>query len=196
MVPDVRMIENLNSAHHLKVVVSASVNAASSSFSALSQLSEVDKFYWHFIALCCNHVQLGPDNLSKLNTYLFMIEKLSRVYHEYCNARNSEKSVIHTVPQEIDRIGNADIKDYFKWIVKMQKIMIHWQSKFINHEFNYDDIFLYASNLPSIISVAKSVCSDYLVYSPEEVTEFKEKYSRLYANLCSLLIKSNKEHEW
>ena len=191
------MLENLNSAtDQLKIVISTSVNAAINSFTALSQLSEAYKFYWHFIASCCNHIQLGPDNLSKLNTYLFVIEKLSKVYHEYRNTRKIEKSVIHAVPQEIEHIGNADVKDYFKWIIKMQSIIIRWQSKFIDDEFNYDDIFIYLGNRPCINAFAESIGTHHLVYTTEEIGNFKENYSTVYADLCSLLVKSNKEHEW
>ena len=196
-VPDSKMIENLNSATHLKLLINAGVKAVSNSLTNLSQLSEVDKFYWHFISSCCTHIQLSVDNISKLKTYLIVMERLSTVFHDYCTTRKYEKpAVIHSLPQEIDRIPNSDVKDYFKWIIKMQKIMIQWHSKILNEEFNYDDILTYASNLQSIISFAKFMHTSHLVISNEEIGKLKENYSALYGDLCTLLVRNNKDYGW
>ena len=191
------MIEKLNSSNQLKIVIDAGVKAVSSSFIKLSRLSEVDKFYWHFIASCCAHVQPSVENLAKLKSYVFATEKLSKIFCEYCTTRKVEKiPVIHEVPQEINRISNSDVKDYFKWIVKMQSIMIHWQSKFIEEEFNYDDIFAYHENLRSITAFATAVYTDHLVYPDASIINLRDEFSKVYANLCSLLVKSNKENGW
>ena len=187
------MLEKLHLTDHLKLVINESVTAASNSLAMLSQLSEADKFYWHFIASCCNRVQPNRENLAKVNTYLFAIEKLSAIFHEYCTKNNIEKSfIINTVPQEICHILNADVKSYFNWIIKMQEIMIHWQIKFMDQNFNYDDIFTYAS----IAAFAKAVCIEYLVYTADEITQLKDEYSAIYTKLCSLLVKNDKEYGW
>ena len=191
------MIEKFNSSNQLKLVLNASINAASASLTTLSQLSEVDKFYWHFIASCCNHVQPSVEKLSKLNTYLFVTERLSTLFLDYYASKKIEKPpVIHVVPQEIISISNADVKDYFKWIIKMQNIMIHWQSKFMEQEFNYDDIFTYGANLKHISTFAKAVYTEYLVYTDNDIAKIRERYSVIYAKLSSLLVKSNKEYGW
>ena len=191
------MIEKLNSSRPLRLVVDAGVKAVSSSLTNLSQMSEVNKFYWHFIASCCAHVQLSVENLAKLKSYVFATEKLSKVYCDYWNTRKVEKPpVIDAVPQEISCVLNSDVKDYFKWIVKMQNIMIHWQSKFINDEFTYDDIFAYHRNLRAITDFAAAVYTDHLVLTDADVVKFKDNYSEVYANLCLLLVKSNKEYGW
>ena len=191
------MIEKLNSAGHLKLLINDGVKAVSNSLTKLSQLSEVDKFYWHFISSCCTHIQLSVDNISKLKTYLIVMERLSTVFHDYCTTRKYEKPVvIHSLRQEIDRIPNTDVKYYFKWIIKMQNIMIQWHSKFLNEEFNYDDIFTYASNLQSIILFAKFVHTSHLVISNEEIGKLKEEYSTLYGDLCRLLVRNNKDYGW
>ena len=130
-------------------------------------------------------------------SYLFATEKLSKVFCDYCSTGKVENSlVIYEVPQEICHIYNSDVKDYFKWIVKMQNIMVHWQSTLIDDEFNYDDIFAYHGNLQSITAFAKAVYTDHLVYTDADVTKFRESYSNVYANLCLLLVKSNKEYGW
>ena len=191
------MIEKLNSTNQLKIVINTSISAACNSLTKLSQLSEVDKFYWHFIASCCSHIQPNVENLAKLNSYLFVTEKLSAIFRDYCSTRKREKHmVIHEIPQEISRISNTDIKDYFKWVMKMQNIVIHWQSKFLNEEFNYDDIFAYAGNLNNIHSFAKYMFVGNLALTADEIGRFKEDYSTVYANLCSLLVKNNKEYGW
>ena len=189
------MLEKLSPANNLYHVIEECVNAASNSLTALSQLSDVDKFYWHFIASCCNHVHPNPENLSKLNKHLSAVEKLSVIFHKYC-ANKGKKSIIYEVPEEIAHILNADVKSYFEWIIEMQKFMINWQSKFMDENFNYDDIFIYADNMQDINAFAKSVCAEHLVYSADEISKLKEDYSAIYADLCSLLVKSNKENDW
>ena len=191
------MIEKMNSSNHLKIVIDAGVKAVSSSFTKLSQLSAADKFYWHFIALCCAHVQPGVENLAKLKSYVFATEKLSKIFCDYWNTRKVEKTpVIHAVPQEINRISNSDVKDYFKWIMKMQNIIAHWQLKIFDDEFNYDDIIAYYGNLPSIAAFAGAVYTNHLVFSDADIIKLRDNYSKVYANLCSLLVKSNKEYGW
>ena len=191
------MLEKLHLTDHLKLAINESVTAACNSLTTLSQLSEADKFYWHFIASCCNHIQPNRENLAKVNTYLFPIEKLSVIFHKYCTKNNIEKSfVISTIPQEIIHISNADVKNYFNWIVKMQEIMIHWQLKFMDQDFNYDDAFIYADNLHNTTAFAKAVCTEHLVYTSDEITKLKDDYSALYAKLCSLLVKNDKENDW
>lgn len=177
-------------------MINTSVDAVCKSLTMLSQLSEVDKFYWHFIASCCINAQPNLENLTKLNTYIFVIQKLSKIYHEYCTVRKIQKSVIHTIPQEISHISNTDVKDYFKWVIKMQNIMIHWQSKFIEQDFNYNDILMYDENLQSITTFAKAVCTEHLLYNVEDIARFKEDHSKAFASLCSLLVIDNKDNGW
>ena len=191
------MIQKLNSSNQLKIMIDAGVKAVSSSFTKLSQLSEVDKFYWHFIASCCAHVQPNVENLAKLKNYVFATGKLSEVFCEYCTTKRVEKiPVVYEVPQEINRISNSDVKEYFKWIIKMQNIIIHWQLKFLDEEFNYDDIFAYHGNVRGITAFATAVYTDHLVCPDASIIKFRDNYYEIYANLCSLLVKSNKEHGW
>ena len=191
------MMEMLNLSIPLKLVVDAGVKAASSYLTKLSQLSEVDKFYWHFIASCCAHVQPSVENLAKLKSYVFAVEKLSKIFCDYYSTKRLEKPrVIHEVPPEICCISNSDVNNYFKWIIKMQSIMFHWELKFSDKEFTYDDIFAYHGNLPGITAFAAAVYTDHLVYSDTSIIKLKDDYSKVYANLCSLLVKSNKEYGW
>ena len=191
------MMEKLNSSNQLQLAIDAGVKAASISFTKLPRLSEVDKFCWHFIASCCAHVQPSVENLTKLGSYVFATEKLSRIYYKYWITRNVENPpVIHEVLWEICHISSSDVNSYFKWIVKMQNIMVHWHSKFIEEEFTYDDIFAYHRNLPTITAFATAVYTDHLVYSDADIIKFRESYSNVYASLCLLLVKGNKEYGW
>ena len=183
--------------NHLKLIIDESVAIACNSLTTLSQLSVVDKFYWHFIASYCNHIQPNHENLTEVTTYLFPIEKLSVIFHEYCTKNNIEKSfVIDTISWEINSISNADVKNYFNWIAKMQEIVIYWQSKFIEQDFNYDDTFTYADKLQSFTAFAKAVCTEHLVFTVDEITKLKDDFSAIYAKLCSLLVKNDKKYGW
>ena len=191
------MMKKLNSSNHLKLMIDAGVKVASSSFTKLSQLSEVDKFYWHFIASCCAQVQPSFESLAKLKSYVFATEKLSKIFCDYCTTRKLEKPpVIHEVPREICRISNSDVKDYFKWIVKMQNIMVHWHYKVLNREFNFDGILAYRNNLQSITAFATAVYSDHLIFIDDDITQLREYYLQVYTQLCLLLVKSNAECGW
>ena len=189
------MLENLRTSQ-LNTVIDESIEVASNSLTTLSQLSEVDKFYWHFIASCCKHVQPNRENLVKLIRFLFAVERLSIIFHEYCTKKSIEKSVMYEVPQEIHHILNADVEDYFKWFIKMQEIMIHWQAKFIDQDFNYDDLSTYINKLQSIAAFAKAVSTEHLLYTADEIIELEQGYSSVYVGLCSLLVKNNKECGW
>ena len=190
------MIEKFYSSNHLKLLVVTSVTAACKTIECLQQLSSVDKFYWNFIASCCNHIQPDVGNLDRISACSFVVEKLGKIFHEYCIVKKIGSRVFHEVPQDINQLSNSDVKDYFKWIVKMQSIVIHWHGRFIKEEFNYDDIFAYASVLPNFGKFAAALNVDHLVYQSTEISMIKDQYSSIYAGLCSLLVKNIKEANW
>ena len=167
-----------------------------SSLTELPLMSEVVKFYWHFIASCCSQIQPDPEDLNTLNIYMFVIEKLSSVFKKYCVVKKLKKSLIDEVPQEISNILNANVGDYFKWIINMQRVIIHWNTKFFEGDFNYDDIVMYDDNLPRIMKFANAVCAEDLVCTADQITEIEQNYSKNYALLCSLLVKNSKECGW
>ena len=190
------MIEKLNSSHNLKLLVVNGVDHVIKTLNSLHQLSGVDKFYWHFIASCCSHIQPDADNLDRIAMYTYAVEKLAKIFQEYCIAKNIGAQVFHVVPEGINQLSNNDVKDYFKWVVKMQSIITHWQSKFLSDEFNYDDIFVYAGNLLNISRFAAAVNAGNLVYKTDEISKIKETYSSLYSELCVLMVKSIKDTGW
>jgi len=190
------MIEKLNSSHNLKLLIVNGVDHVIKTLGSLHQLSSLDEFYWNFIASCCSHVQPDANNLDKIAMYTYAVEKLGKVFQEYCVAKNIGARVFHEVPQDINRLSNSDVKEYFKWVVKMQSVMIHWHSKFVNDEFNYDDIFVYACNLVNISKFAVAVNAGNLAYKSDEISKIKEKYASLYSELCLLMIKSIKDTGW
>lgn len=190
------MLQMSNVTNDLKLVIDESVSAACNSLTKLSELSKVDNFYWHFIASCCNHAQPNLENLAKLKSYLFVISKLSTIFHKYCAVKRIEKSVIQKVPQEIDYVSNIDVKDYFKWIVDMQNVMVHWQLKFMDQDFNYEDIVIYSDNLQNIVVFAAAVYCNHLIYTAVEVEKFKTNYSKIYIELCLFLFRNSKANSW
>jgi len=190
------MIEKLNSSNNLKALILHSVDHVVKTLNYLQQLSSVDRFYWNFIASCCSHIKPDKDNLDKITMYTFAVEKLGRVFQEYCVTKNINPRVFFTVPEGINQLSNHDVKEYFKWIVEMQSIMIHWHEKFFDEDFNYDDIFMYVSNLNNISKFAAGLNAGYLVYKSDEMAKIKEKYSSLFSDLCLLIVKSIKDTGW
>ena len=183
----------MSSAPKLHYTIVTSVMSACKSLSTLPQLSEADKFYWHLIALCCNQVQPNPEKLDELSIHKFIVLQLSKVYHDYCEKNKISSKLIYEVP---DHISNCDVSNYFKWIINMQKIITYWQGKFKSGEFNYDDIFIYAINLDEITKFAEAVHVEHLACSSDEIFGIKNSYSKLYADLCLLLVKNTKDSGW
>ena len=190
------MIENLNSSTDLTKVIDVSINAACESLNTLSKLSESDKFYWHFISSCCRLIQLNTENLSKLSKCVLAIDKLGKIFQQYCATKNINKSATYEISHEIKSILNVDVNDYFTWIHKIQTIMVKWQQKFFDEKFSYDDIVTYDSNLLNIVDIAKSVKAEDLVLSCTDTAGLKDRYSAAYADLSSLLVKGNKKYGW
>jgi len=188
------MIEKVQS-NGLKQLITRSVESVSKTVMSLSQLSFIDNFYWSFIASCCKHIQVGIKDLSKLSDFYFAIEKFSDIYKAYCGLRINVSQPMHELPEELKCIPNSNVKDYFNWIIKLQKIYIHWQELFEEKECNYDDIFAYASSLTTLTDLASLLGTTHLVYGAEKVAQFKSRYSKLYEKLCLLLVKSNKDME-
>ena len=189
------MIKRINSAPKLQYTIVSSVMAACKSLSVLPQLSETDKFCWHLIALCCNHVQPNPEKLDEIFIHRFVIIQLSKIYHTYCDINKKSSKLIHEIPHELSHI-NFDVKSYFKWIITMQKIIIHWDRKFKSGEFNYDDILIYAINLDKITMFAEAMHVEHLACTSSKIDDIKSKYSKLYADLCLLLVKNTKDSGW
>ena len=174
-------------------MIDASVDAACKSLKTLSELSETDKFYWHFISSCCKYIQPSADNLTELSTHSFIIDKLGRIFQKYCTTKEVNKS---KVPEEITLISNADVMDYFTWICKIQSIMVKWREKFLEQDFTSDDILTYNSNLVVIANIAKAVNAGDLVFSNAEIENLYKRYSTVLAELCSLLIKGDEKYGW
>ena len=197
VVLDADVIKKLDCTSELEHIVDISIKAACNSLQTLPQLSEVDKFYWHLIALCCNHVQPNPEKLDELIIYECIIVELSKIFQAYYDLKKNTTKDIHQILYELNETLSTDVQDYFHWIQKMQKIMIHWQEKFKAGEFNYDDIFIYANNLDMITVFAEAIHTENLVYNTDEIIDvIKKKYSSLYAKLCRLLIKNSSDSDW
>ena len=188
-------MKELNSSSELKHVLSFSIKALCNSLSGFPQLSETDKFHWYFIALCCDFIQLSPHSLGELVIYKFIIDELSKIHCTYCEIRKISK-VIQEIPNELNNTANEDVKCYFKWIVKMQNIVVYWNQKFDTGEFNYDDILNYASNINFINTFADIMYVEHLVCNIDEIMKLKDGYSTLYASLCKLLVYNNKDFSW
>lgn len=192
-------MEKFNKSNCLTPVIDASVEATCKTLGTLSQLSTADKFYWHFISSCCKliHVQPSTDDKTKLSIYLFVVDKLGKIFRQYCTTKKVNKSVTTCeVPEEIQLIPNVNVKDYFAWICKIHDDMHKWQVKFFDNDFNYDDIYIYNENLQIIVDIAKAVNADHLVFSATDIESVRDRYFVAYADLCSLLIKGKEEYGW
>ena len=188
------MIEKLETSSHLELI-DASIHAACESLNTLSQLSEVDKFYWHFISSCCKHIRPSSWNLAKLSMYSFAINKLGKIFQKYCMTRNINEPVTREVPRDIDLLSNADIKGYFIWICEIQTVMYKWEEKFSEEQFNYDEILMYSVLLSTIEHIAKAVKTD-LVFDVTALSNLKDRFTAEYTKLWLILVKGNKEYGW
>ena len=188
------MIKKLETSSHLQDIVEVSIYAACESLNALPQVSDVDKFYWHFISSCCKHIRPSGGNLVKLTTYSFAIDKLGKIFQQYCMIKNISESVTCRIPQDI---SNADIKDYFSWICEIQTVVDKWRQKILEEQFNYDEISMYSTSthLSAFEQIAKAVKAD-LVFDVTALLELKDRFSVVYAELRSILVKGNKELGW
>ena len=188
-------MKELNSTPELQRMLSFSIKTVCNSLLKLPQLSEVDSFYWHFIALCCKYIQPNSQNLDELIVYKFITLQLRKIHYTYCEIRKMDK-VIHEIPHEFSNTTNADVKDYFKWVLKMQNIVFYWKQKFDTGEFNFDDTLRYAININNITEFAEAMYVEELAYDIKKIIKIKEGYSGLYAKLCLLLVKNSKDSGW
>jgi len=190
IVPDKKMLIKLkNSSSQLPYVIDTSVNTACESLNALSNLSEVDKFYWHFISLCCKSIQ--PDMVN-LSIHSIGIDKLGKIFKRYCSSRNIDESEI---PEEITLLSNTDVKSYFIWIYKIRDVIDVWRAKFLEELYTYDDISSYTQNLLTITNVAKAVYSSDFVF-PYTDADLIKRYSYVVTKVSSYLIKGNERYGW
>ena len=190
------MLEKLENFRPLADVIDASIGAVHNSLTTLSKLSEVDKFYWRFISSCCKCIQLGSENLATLNIYSLVINKLGKIFQEYCKVKDVSRSITDKVPEEINSVLSAEVQEYFTWIHKMHGILFKWQTNILNKEFNYDDVFTYETNLSIITDIAKALNAHHLVISNIEITGLSERYYVAYGELYSLLVQGNNDYGW
>ena len=172
-----------------QLIVRSSVSV-SKTVTTLSALSSIEKFYWNFIALCCCRIHVGVKDLQKLSRFAFAIENLSSIYSAYCNKRSNVSQPLCEVPEEIK---HTDVREYFKWIIMMQRVLIYWQELFAEQAYNYEDILLYTEALPTIDKLAKSLNITHLVYEIDQIKVLKAHYYEHYAKCCSLMVKRSND---
>ena len=97
------------------------------------------------------------------------------------------------VPEDIENTSNDNIKEYFKWVIKMQKVFVHWKELLSSNQGNHDDITAYSQSLNTIKALATSLNVPNLVCEPDDVKEYKKFYSDHYNYLHQLLIKRNQD---
>ena len=190
------MMEKLNSSTPLARAIDYSIQNACNSLNKLSELSEADKFYWHFISSCCKLIQPNAGNLAKLNTYLFAIDKLGIIFQIYCTTNTVSMSMTCGIPQEIELISDVYVKDYFIWIYNIHDVLYQWKIKYLKGKCNYDDIIAYNNNLQFINDIATAINAKHLVLSDIEIADCRQRYSKAQAELQLLLIKGNAECGW
>ena len=193
VVPDSKMIEKMNDT--FKQLITKSVECVSKTVSNLSHPLVIEKFFWSFIASCCNQIRVGVKDLNKLGNFYFAIEKFSKIFKAYCEVNQNTSQPMHELPEQIKCIPHESIKDYFRWIIKLQKIYTYWQDLFEEKQCNYDDIFAYASSLATVTDLAALLGTSHLIYGADKIEQFKFRYSKLYEKVCLLLVKSSKEVE-
>ena len=190
------MLEKLNPSTDLARVIKYSIQNACKSLNKLSELSQTDKFYWHFISSCCKLIQPNAGNLTKLNTHLFAIDQLGIIFQIYCTTNGVIMTITCEIPQEIKLISDVYVKDYFMWIYNIHGVLYQWYIKYSEGKFNYDNIIAYDNNSQIINDIATAVNANHLVFSDTKLAGCRLRYSKAQAELHSLLIKGNKECGW
>ena len=193
IIPNVKMIENESMSSSLRELICKSTDSVSKTFSSLSKLSHINKFYWKFIASCCNHIHVGIKDLYKLENFSFAIERFSNIFLSYCHKRKAISQPLKVIPEDIENISNDNIKEYFRWVIKMQKIFAHWKELLESKQCNYDDITAYSQSLNTIIAFATCLNVPHLVCEADDIKEYKKLYSNYYDELHQLLIKRNQD---
>jgi len=189
-----KMIENESISSSLKELISKSTESVSKTFSSLPKLSHINKFYWRFIASCCNHIHVGVRDLHKLEIFSFVIERFSNIFLSYCNKKKGISQPLVAIPEDIEHNSNDDIKQYFKWVIKMQKIFVHWEDLFQSKQINFDDITAYSQSLNTIKALATCLNVPNLVCEDDDINAHKMHYSDYYSKLHQLLIKCNQDN--
>jgi len=191
IVPNTKTLEGLSVAgveSSEKLLIIRSVESVRGTLGALSHISATNQFYWSFIASCCDCVQLDKEALHKLSSYTFVLEQLSKIFQVYCK---DKVVILEDVPEDIACISDENVKDYFKWVIKVQNIFRYWHEKFRVHDFNYEDILAYASSLPTVITLAQCFSSTEFIFEPGVIEVYKKQYSKLYREICLQLVKSH-----
>ena len=188
-------MRKLGSSDSMKHLIGSSVTAACKSVTSLESLSDHEKFHWSFIALCCSYIQI--PHINKIGSDdILLVETLGRVLQTYCISKNTPIHTFMEVPEDINKLHNADVKSYFKWIIHLQSIMIQWQEKFMKEDCNYDAVHKYDNNLRIIARLAAAINTEHLVIGKDEIKKYKQKYCKIYDMLTSVLVKRVEDVGW
>jgi len=185
------MIENDTINSSMKELIAKSTKYVSKTISLLPNVSHIDKFYWRFIASCCNHIHVGVKDLYKLEIFSFAIERFGNIFLCYCQKKKTVSQPLSVIPEDVMLASNNDLKQYFEWIIKMQKFFLHWKELFDLKQCNYDDITTYSQSLETIAALATCLNVPHIVYEADDIEEVKKLYSGYYVSLHQLLIKHN-----
>ena len=193
IIPNAKILENESMNNSLRELIAKSIESLSKTVSSLSKLTHINTFYWRFIASCCNHIHVGVKDLHKLEVYSFVIERLGKIFLSYCQKQKGISQPLEAIPEDIEHTYNKTIKEYFQWVIRMQKVFVHWEELLTSKQSNYDDIMAYSQSLKTIKALATSLYVPHLTCEPEDIEEYKMFYSDHYANLHQLLIKHNQD---
>jgi len=174
-------------------MITKSAKYVSKTVSSLPNLTHIDKFYWRFIASCCNHIHVGMKDLHKLEMFSFAIENFGHVFILYCHRRKPSSQPMSLIPEEVEHASNKDVKEYFQWVVNMQNFFGHWKELFNSRQCNYDEITAYSQFLKTIKSLAACLNVSHLVCEADDIKDYKKHYSDYYERLHQLLIKRNQD---
>ena len=188
-----KQFENKSVSDNLKELISKSIESVSRTFESLSKLSHVNKFYWKFVASCCNKIHVGVKDLHKLEIFSLAIERFSNIFRSYCHKRKSVPQPLAAIPKDIEHTSNDHVKEYFKWVINMQKIFKHWKELFTSQQSNFDDIVAYSQSLDTMKALAMCLNVPHIVCEAEDIMEYKTLYTNHYDKLHQLLIKQDQD---
>ena len=147
------------------------------------------------MATCCSKIYscIITDNFDWIHSYDIIISQLCQIYASYCNGKNlpeSERVLADTLPQDIARLPSADVHMFFEWVRRLQKVLLDWQRKITEGDYNYDDILLYASNQAKLFQIDQLVCFRSATIDSQDAKSLKDYYLELFEKINAHFIKN------
>ena len=129
-------------------------------------------WYWEILNHACNLIKPRQSDLSWCADTGPIIKCLS-IYGAFVKCFN-ECGPLEKVPEFIQCNTTSQMKNYFHWIMDLQKHLKEWNEKFFTDDFTHKEVLCYAALQSQINSIAKDLQIE-LTLDPVKVDEKKSE---------------------